>query len=143
MKNTILLYITISLVLTSLLSCSKTSDIDALHQRLDELVDVIEQHEEEKIKDYLSGDFSVSKKFTKKQFTLFINYHLKRNKNISINLFNKEINRHDSYVDVTMDALLIGAKNWLPERGQKYFVESRWEIESGKWVMSRLRWSVK
>lgn len=141
MKNkSILLYIVILLSFISQFSCGKKSDIDVLNQRLDEFVNVIEKHNKQKIKSFLSSDFSVAKRFNKKQFILFIHYHLKRNKNISISLFNKEINRHNLYVDVTTDALLLGADNWLPKRGQKYYVESRWKIENGKWVMSRLRW---
>ena len=144
MKNkAISVYIVILLSFVSLFSCSKTSDVDVLNQRLDELVNVIEKHDEQDIRDYFAEDFSVVKRFNKEKFFLFVGYHLKRNKNISISLINKEINLHESYADVTADVLLLGADKWLPQRGQRYYVEARWKIESGDWVRSRLRWTVK
>lgn len=125
------------------LSCDKKNDKDLLNQRVNELVEVIETHKEQDIKEYLAGDFSVVKKFNKTQFFLFVRYHLKRNKNISISLINKDIRLKGEYADVVADVLLLGAEGWLPERGQRYYVESRWIKESGDWVMSRLRWNVK
>lgn len=144
MKNkAISVHIVIFLSFVSLFSCSKTSDIDVLNQRLDEFVNVVEKHNEQKIKNYLSSDFSVAKRFNKKQFLLFIHYHLKKNKSIFISVMDKKIIQNENYTDVTANILLLGSNDWLPERGQRYFIESRWKNESGNWVMSRLRWTVK
>jgi hypothetical protein len=141
MKNkTKPLYVVIILSFFSLYSCSKTSDIDVLNQRVDELIKIIEQHKENEIKDYLTGDFSVVKRFNKQQFLLFIHYHLKRNKSISISILNKEIMHNENYADVTANVLLIGSNEWLPERGQMYNIASRWKNENGDWKMSNLRW---
>ena len=141
MKNkTILLYIVIILSFFSLFSCNKTSDIDALNQRVDKLVNSIEQHKENEIKDYLTSNFTVVKRFNKKQFFLFIHYQLKRNKSISISIINKEVIQNKHYADVTANALLLGSNEWIPERGQMYAIASRWKKESGDWKMSNLRW---
>ena len=138
--KTIPLYMVITLCFFSLLSCNKTSDVDALNQRIDELGNIIEQHKEKAIKDYLAGDFSVAQRFNKKQFILFIHYHLKRNKSISISVMDKEITHYDNYTEVTAKVLLLGSNEWLPERGQMYSVASRWKKEGGDWKMSHLRW---
>jgi len=130
----------ITLCFFSLLSCNKTSDVDALNQRIDELGDIIEQHKERAIKDYLTRDFSVAQRFNKKQFILFIHYHLKRNKSISISVMDKEITHYDNYAEVTAKVLLLGSNEWLPERGQMYSVASRWKKEDGDWKVSHLRW---
>lgn len=143
MRKKTILYLLITLSSLMLFSCNKDSNKDALNQRINELVNIIEKHDEQDIRNYLAEDFSVVKRFNKENFFLFVGYHLKRNKNISINLINKEIKLHESYADVTADVLLLGADTWLPERGQRYYVESRWKIEGGDWVMSRLRWTVK
>ena len=123
-----------------LFSCSKTSDVDILKQRIDELIVHIEKHNEQEIKDYLSNDFSASQRFNKVQFFLFARHHFKRNKSISVTVLDKNITHYKDYADVTANVLLLGANNWLPERGQIYTVTSRWKKESGDWVMSRLRW---
>lgn len=144
MKNkTIPLSIAITLSFFTLFSCSKTSDIDELNQRVDELVHFIEAHEEQEVKNYLTSDFSVVKRFNKQQFFLFIHYQLKRNKSISISVFDKEITHGKSYADVTASILLLGSSEWLPERGQMYNIASRWKKEKGDWKMSNLRWEKK
>lgn len=141
MKNkTKTLKTVIILSFISLFSCSKTSDIDALNQRVDELVEVAEQQKETGIKGFLTHDFSVVKRFNKQQFMLFVHYHLKRNKSVSINLINKKIIHNENYADVTAKVLLIGTNEWLPERGQIYDIASRWKNEKGAWKMSNLRW---
>ena len=123
-----------------LFSCSKTSDVDILKQRVVELITHIEQHNEQGIKDYLSNDFSASQRFNKVQFFIFVRHHFKRNKSISVSILDKKITHYKDYTDVTANALLLGSNEWLPERGQIYIVSSRWKKESGDWVMSRLRW---
>jgi len=147
------LYLLITFYSFTLLSCSKDSDKDVLIQRVNSLVNVVESHDEKNMRNYFSEDFSVAKRFNKEKFFLFVRYHLKRNKNVSINFINKEIRFHESRfdtsrfitssADVTGDVLVLGANEWLPQRGQGYYVESRWIKEDGDWVMSRLRWSTK
>lgn len=143
MRIKTILYLLITLSSLMLFSCNKNSDKYALNERINEFVNIIEKHDEQDMRNYLAEDFSVVKRFNKVNFFLFVRYHLKRNKNISINLINKEIKLHESYADVTANVLLLGADKWLPERGQRYYVESRWKIKSGDWVMSHLRWTVK
>lgn len=153
MYKKITLYLLLILYSFTLLSCSKDSDKDVLTQRVNSLIKVIESHDEKNMRDYFSKDFLVVKKFNKEKFFLFARYHLKRNKNISINVINKEIRFNESRfdtsrfdissADVITDVVLLGAENWLPQRGQRYYVESRWVKEDGDWVMSRLRWSIK
>lgn len=140
--KTIPLYLVIILSTFTLVSCSKNNDVDILKQRITDLTSAIEKHDEQGLNDYLSSDFSVSERFNKTQFFLFIRYHFKNNNNISLTILNKDIILHENYADVTADVLLLGAEGWLPERGQRYYVESRWKKEKGDWFMSRLRWTV-
>ena len=141
MKNkTIPLYLVIILSIFMLFSCSKTSDVDVLKQRINELIAHIEKRNEQGIKDYLSNDFSASQRFNKAQFFLFARHHFKRNKSISVTVLDKKITHYENYADVVANVLLLGSNEWLPERGQTYTVTSRWKKEKGDWVMSRLRW---
>ena len=121
-------------------SCSKDNEIDLLKEQVDGLTTAIEKHDEQGVKDYLSSDFSVSQRFNKTQFFLFIRYHFKNNKSISVSVLDKEIALNEDYADVTAKVLLLGTNEWIPERGQIYNVASRWKKVSGDWVMSRLRW---
>jgi len=143
MRNKTILYLLIALSSLMLFSCNKNSDKYALNQRIDELVNIIESHKEHEIKKYLTNDFSVAKRFNKKQFFLFLHYHLKRNTNISVSLVNKEITLNKNYADVTADVLLLGSNEWMPERGQMYTIASRWKKVKGDWKMSNLRWEIK
>lgn len=144
MKNkTIPAYSIILLAIIGLFSCSKVNEIDMLTQRVDELITLVEQHKEKNIHEYLTQKFSVAQRYNKKQFLQFLNYHLVRNKKNSVTLRDKNIIYEKDYADVTANALLIGASDWLPERGQIYIVASRWEKENGDWKMSKLRWEKK
>lgn len=126
-----------------LFSCDKTSEFSLLNQKIDELVDAVESHKLEDIKDILSNDFMTAKNLNKMQFMLFANYHFKRNKSISISVMDKEIRLNEKNADVIFKILLLGSNDWLPERGQIYTVTSRWKKEKEDWVMSRLRWNIK
>lgn len=147
MNNSSALFPVIILVLLNLMSCAKEDETEKLNQQIDGLVSAIEKHSEHQIKEFLSKDFSTSTLSTRKglnkaQFFLFARYHFKRNKNVLVTVVDKEVTLNKSQADVTAKVLLIGATEWLPERGQLYKVESRWKKESGDWVMSRLRWEV-
>lgn len=126
--------------LFGLMSCAKMSDEAALKQRINDLVKVIETHNEKDIPDFLSPDFMAGNNSNKENFNLFIRYHLQRNRNISIVRANQKISFHGTMADVTADILLTGASGWLPQRGQKYRVESRWKKERDTWQIQRLRW---
>jgi hypothetical protein len=144
-NKTLPLYFVLLLGSLSLFSCSEPDELDILNQRIDGLVSAIENHSEYGIKDFLAKDFSTTtlsttKGLNKTQFFLFTRYHFKRNKNVLVTVVDKDVIQNKKQADVTARVLLIGATEWLPERGQLYKVESRWKKESGDWVMSRLRW---
>lgn len=140
MKNKTILYFLIILNSLLLFSCSQESDIALLEKRIDELVDAIEHHQKNKISNYLAKDFLTAKNANKAQFLLFVRYQLKRNKNISVVLVDKNIIYNKNSFDVTFRVLLLGSNRLLPERGQLYKVNSRWTKESGEWLINRLRW---
>ena len=140
MKIKTILYFIIILNSFALFSCAQESDIAALNNRLDELGDIVEQHKKNKINDFLAKDFATTKFSNKAKFLLFIRYQLRRNKNISIVIADKDVIKNNTDFDVTFRILLVGSNSFLPERGQMYSVASRWIKEDGRWVISRLRW---
>lgn len=128
------------ILLSGVISCAKMSDENALKQRINDLVQVIEAHDDNEFADFLASDFMAGNNSNKETFNLFVRYHLQRNKNISIVRANEKININGAMADVTADVYLTGASGWLPQRGQKYRVESRWKKEKGSWLIQRLRW---
>ena len=140
MKIKTILYFLIILNSLALFSCSQESDIEALNNRLDELEDVVEQHQTKKITDFFAKNFTATRYPNKAKFILFARYQLKRNKNISIVIIDKETIKNNTAFDVTFRVLLVGSNSFIPERGQMYRVASRWIKEDSRWVISRLRW---
>lgn len=140
MKIKTILYFLIILNSLALFSCAQETDIAALSNRLEELENIVEQHQKNKINDFLAKDFATTKFSNKAKFLLFIHYHLRRNKNISIVVVDKELINNNANFDVTFRVLLVGSNNFLPERGQMHKVASRWKKEDGRWMISRLRW---
>ncbi len=140
MKYKILLYLLITLSSLTFLSCDKTSELGKLKQKINMLVDTIEKHQIKNMANILAQDFLTDKNSNKSQFLFFVDYQFKRNKNISISVLDKEVRFNEKNADVIFKVLLLGSNDWLPERGQIYNVTSRWKIEKGSWVISRLRW---
>lgn len=140
MKIKTILYFFLILNSLTLFSCSQESDITVLNNRISELIGFVEDHQESKVSDYLAKDFLTAENLNKTQFLLFIRFHLKRNKNISIVILDKDVIANNDYYDVTFKVLLLGSNSFIPEKGQTYNVASKWNKYDGMWVMSRLRW---
>ena len=121
-------------------SCSNEDKMTRLNTRVTSLINDIELHNTKNIKNYLTNDFSVAKRFNKTQFNFFLQYQLKNNKNITISILDKELVLNSQSVDITAKVLLLGSNHWLPEKGQIYKVDSRWVNDSGEWMLSKLRW---
>lgn len=128
------------ILFAGLFSCAKMSDENALKQRINDLVQAIEAHDEKEITDFLAADFMAGNNSNKQEFNLFVHYHLLRNKNILLVKANEKINITGTTADVTADVFLTGVDSWLPKRGQKYYIESRWKKEKDTWLIQRLRW---
>jgi len=143
MKHKIIAYIVITLSSLTLLSFDKTSELNLLNQKTDELVDDSKSHKLRDIKGILSSDFMTTKNLNKTQFLIFVNHQFKRNKSISISVLDKEVRFNEKNADVIFKGLLLGSNDWLTEREQTYKVTSRWKKENGDWVVSRLRWNIK
>jgi hypothetical protein len=135
-------YLLIFAVFFGLVSCAKVSEQNQLKQRINDLVHVIESHNEDEIPGYLANDFSAGKETSKEKFNLFIHYHMQRHQKISVVKANEKITVHGSTADVTAEVLLFGINEWLPEQSQKFYVESRWVKEKDNWFIERLRWDV-
>lgn len=140
MKNKTVLYFLIILNFLALISCAKEREVTLLNNRIGELVNVVEHHKKNQLSEYFAKDFLTAKNTNKAQFLLFVRYHLKRNKSISIVVVDKNIIENKNSFDVTFRVLLIGSNSLLPERGQLYNVASKWTKEDGAWVINRLRW---
>lgn len=140
MKNKTILYFLIILSSLMFVSCNKESDVTALHNRIDMLVNLIEEHKESKLSNYFTKDFVTSKNLNQAQFLLFARYHFKRNKSISIIIVDKTVITTNDFFDVKFRVLLLGSNSLFPERGEMYNVFSRWNKEGGKWRISRIRW---
>ena len=121
-------------------SCSNEDKMTRLNTRVTSLINDIELHNTKNIKNYLTNDFSVAKRFNKTQFNFFLQYQFKNYKNITISILDKELVLNSQSVDITAKVLLLGSNHWLPEKGQIYKVDSRWVNDSGEWMLSKLRW---
>lgn len=125
------------------ISCSDESPENRLSVRISELTETIESRDVQVLKSFLATDFSAGPELNKARFIIFVNYQLKRNKNILVSLSDVKERMQKESADVEATVLLLGAEGWLPERAQQYIVESRWVYENDDWYISRLRWRIK
>lgn len=140
MKIKTILYLFILLNLLTLFSCSEESELSLVNKQITGLIKIVEQHQYNKLNQYIAKDFQTTSNLNKSQFLIFTRHHIKRNKNISIILLDKEVINNVDGFDVTFRALLLGSNKLLPERKEIYKISSRWIKEDGGWMISRLRW---
>ena len=127
-------------VTCSLLACSAPDEETRLREALANLVNAVEEGSVFKAQQYLSEDFKSSRIANRQQARAFLLLHFRQNQVINIFTSDIQVMLQDGKADMTFNALVTGSSNWLPERGRKFAVESRWLKQDGDWKISRVNW---
>lgn len=125
----------------SLAACSAPLDDEAqLRQEIDLLAKAIEQHQRDTIMQRLDNDFRTREGLMPQDLNQMMFVQFRQNKQIQVFLYDVQVNVMASVADVQLEALLLGASQWLPERGRRYQVQMRWNKNNGEWLLLRLNW---
>lgn len=129
------------LVLTScLVACSTPDEKTRLQETLDELVGAVEARSVTGVQKYFSNDFKTTRHADTQQVKTFMLLQFRQNRVINVFTSDVEINLQQDKADVSFNALVTGSSNWLPERGRRFLIESRWIKRDGDWKISRVNW---
>ena len=125
---------------SSLISCSAPDEETRIRQALDDLADAVEERSVLGMQKYISTGFKSAHIVNRQQARAFMLIHFRQNKVINIFTSEVQVNLRQDKADMIFNALVTGSSNWLPERGRRFTVNSRWVKEDNDWKMSRVNW---
>lgn len=127
-------------LISSLVACTTPDEETRLREALSNLVDAIEARSVRQVQYYLTDDFKAARHGNTQQLKAFMLLHFRQNQVIHVFTSNLQMTVQNGTADMTFTALVTGSSNWLPERGRRFAVESRWLKLDGDWKISRVNW---
>jgi hypothetical protein len=124
-----------------LAGCTQKGDEEGqLQDTLTDIQSQLEAREAKKVMQHLDRDFLAQGRYQSIQLGQMMALHFQQNQQIYVFLKNTKIQMHYPKADVVTTAYVLGSKNVIPERGQRYEVKMRWLKVKDKWKLSRLNW---
>lgn len=128
------------LLLANLAGCAVEDDASRLNRALQELQTAIEERDAGAVIDHLTDDFQAQADIDARKLRAMMFYYFRQYRQITVFATGQRIRLDGEQADVTVNALLLGGEQLIPERGKRYQVEMRWLKQRGDWKLSRLRW---
>jgi len=104
------------------------------------LLGAVEERSAGKVNHYLTTDFNTSKHTGVQNIQSFMLLHFRSNSVIHIFTSNIQLAIENGQGQISFNALVTGSRHWLPERGRRFFVKTRWKKGAGDWKLDRLDW---
>ena len=121
--------------------CSRTeNETERLLQDLSALQGQVEARESSEVLRHLDKGFMAQGRYQTAQLGQMMAFQFQQNQQIYLFLKNTEVHMRDPEADVITTAYVLGSKNMIPERGQRYEVKMRWLKVKDRWKLSRLNW---
>ena len=103
----------------------------------------IEERRTGPVLEHLAEDFRAGEDLQQRELRAMMLYHFRRYPEIKVVIHDRDIRVQGEQADVTLEALLLGGRSVLPERGRRYSVSMRWHKPDGEWLLSRIRWQAR
>ena len=123
-----------------LAGCGEPDDASRIAQLLETMEAGIEDQRTGPVLAPLAEDFRTDEDLRRREKRGLLFYHFRRYPTISIVTSDQTIRVDGERADVTLNALLLGGRNLLPERGRRYTVSMRWQKLDGDWQLARIKW---
>jgi hypothetical protein len=130
-------------LVSSITSCTTDNDEARLRQSLASLVEAVEDRSVRQVQKYLTDDFKTARYANTQQVKAFMLLHFRQNKVINVFTSDIQTSIQEEKADVIFNVLVTGSSNWLPERGRRFEVKSRWLKQDDDWKISRINWQEK
>lgn len=121
-------------------ACVEDDENAHLKQALDNIISAVEAHSASKVNQYLSPDFKTTKHTGINDIQGLMLLHFRSNSVIRIFTSDLRVNIENGRGQISFNALVTGSSHWLPERGQRFLVKTRWNKVAGDWKLDRLDW---
>jgi hypothetical protein len=138
MKNIVRIFLVI--LISNLVACATPDEETLLRETLSALVTAVEDRSVRQVQKYLTDDFKTARHSNTQQLKTFMLLHFRQNQVINVFTNEVQVNLQQGKADITFNALVTGSSNWLPERGRRFAIQSRWLKRDGDWKISRVNW---
>jgi len=120
--------------------CSKPDDAAQIDQAIDAMQAGIEENDMDPVLDHLAEDFRSSDGLQRREIRGLMFHYFRRYPSISVVTSKRAIRIQGQQAEVTLEALLLGGKGLLPERGRRYALSMRWQKTDDEWLLARIKW---
>jgi hypothetical protein len=121
-------------------ACSKPDDVTLIDNAIDAIEEGVEQNSMGRVLERLADDFRGNDGLGRREVRSLMFYYFRRYPSITVLTSNRDIRVQGERADVTLDALLLGGKGLLPERGRRYALSMRWHKQGDEWLLARINW---
>jgi len=140
MRVTFFLPLLLCVAFLMLAGCDKRDDAKRIADAIAVMQQGIEQKQAKVIAARLTQDFQATGEQGTTNIQVLMPYYFRQHRHISVFISNQEIRVTGDRADVTLEALLLGGENLLPDQGQRYAVAMRWRKLNDDWKLNRLKW---
>jgi len=140
MRVTFFLPLLLCVAFLMLAGCDKRDDAKRIADAIAVMQQGIEQKQAKVIAARLTQDFQATGEQGTTNIQVLMPYYFRQHRHISVFISDQEIRVTGDRADVTLEALLVGREDLLPEQGQRYAVAMRWHKLNDEWKLSRLKW---
>jgi hypothetical protein len=140
MRVTFRLPLLLFVPLLILVGCGKRDDANRIAEAIVDMQQGIEQKQANVISAHLAPDFQATGEQGAANIQVLMPYYFRQHRHISVYVRNQEIRVTGDRADVTLEALLLGRENLLPDQGQRFLVAMRWGKINDEWKLNRLKW---
>lgn len=123
-----------------LIACAEMDEKARLKQALDDLLGAVEERSVGKVNHYLTTGFKTTSHTGVQNIQSFMLLHFRSNSVIHIFTSDLQLAIENGQGQISFNALVTGSSHWLPERGRRFFVKTRWKKDAGDWKLDRLGW---
>ncbi len=141
--NAIKFLFTLAFIIPILSGCSQRPEIEQLENDIQLLIEGIENRDASEVTDRLSEYFIANDKLDKEgvKRLMLANFLHKKNIEVIVSNLKTIINPSDPRrASASASVVLIGARQFIPDSGRSYQVESEWQIEGSDWRLMTLDW---
>ncbi|MBT8049226.1 MAG: nuclear transport factor 2 family protein [Xanthomonadales bacterium] len=137
-------FVSALVVFTGLIACSQPLTLEQrIISTIREMEAKIENGESRAFMEHIAEDFSGQQEvLTRDQVRAMVILQLHRHKRLQAQLFPIRVAESgEEFATAHFRALVTGGAGWIPESGQVYDFETRWQLVDDEWLLHSARWA--
>ena len=136
----VLIGICLAALLLLTAGCSRSDPETRLRATVAELQLAIEQKSADRVMEHVADDFRGHNGLDRDGLRRLLVLHFLRNQSIGVTLAPLDLTLQPPRAEISVQAVLTGAENWIPDRAGGYRVISKWRQQGDDWKLEYIEW---